>query len=448
MAKLTGIGLSAGEATRLRPLSLKSDNYQRSKGAVHLLGTRPLLVTVKDLKRQGIREIYMVTRGKENGSQTRRIIGYGENLGLEIKYSYPESEDRDTGSADATMTIMDNYDIGDTALVFPNDNLYDVNLNKAYEFHKANNSILTILTTTVPAQNNFDQRGEFRYGIVNIDKKRRVIGFTEKPKPEKLSEIYGLSLEQINPLVNAGAYILQAEAIRGLGKNELAEMREKRLDFGKDLLPWLVQNGFPVFAFDIDKWGDFGDISGYIETTVRGLNREFKCLGELGEIYDASQIKEVQPKVKNLWIDTETLNFRRKGENQTLEEKIMQGDITLIGNVRIGKYVHIRGCGTVLENSNLDNECEIGECSVIRNSSLGERTRVGSYTKLIETATGVGVRINSSINNPTTCEKMVALGDSVLIGEGSTLKDNTRIWPKVKIPEKSYIEEKTIETED
>jgi hypothetical protein len=43
-----------------------------------------------------------------------------------------------------------------------------------------------------------------------------------------------------------------------------AGMRRHRLDFGKDLLPWLVRNGYRVQAHTVPRMGDLGKFEDYL----------------------------------------------------------------------------------------------------------------------------------------------------------------------------------------
>ena len=96
-------------------------------------------------------------------------------------------------------------------------------------------------------------------------------------------------------MTNAGFYLLDTGFIRGLiGNAEIERLRLTRFDFGKDLLPWLVGNGFPVHVFPVRKIGDLGNVRDYLETMIDALRGDFESVDRLlGPAFDPD---------RNVWI--------------------------------------------------------------------------------------------------------------------------------------------------
>src|SRR5438445_191373 len=82
---------------------------------------------------------------------------------------------------------------------------------------------------------------------------RWVRQLVEKPSLGELREHFHVASDEefgeLPLLTNAGFYLIDTERLRALADHpEIAKLRKRRLDFGKDLLPWLVGNGEHVQA--------------------------------------------------------------------------------------------------------------------------------------------------------------------------------------------------------
>src|SRR4029453_4448224 len=107
-------------------------------------------------------------------------------------------------------------------------------------------------------------------------------------------------------------------------------LRANRLNFGKDLLPWLVGNGFPVHVSPVRRIGDLGNVRDYIETMIEALSGEFEAGDRLlGPPFDAE---------RNVWIAPESLAMRDSTSGTTLAEKITDGAVRIGPAVRIGRF--------------------------------------------------------------------------------------------------------------
>src|SRR5204863_174862 len=86
-------------------------------------------------------------------------------------------------------------------------------------------------------------------------------------------------------LTNAGFYLVDCAVLREVaGDSDLAALRRVRLDFGKDLLPWLVDRGYPVRAHAVRRIGDLGNVQDFVDTMVEALHGSFESVRRAGEI--------------------------------------------------------------------------------------------------------------------------------------------------------------------
>src|SRR5262249_44250795 len=124
-ADVVGIGLAGGSGVRARPLTLKAPGYLRSKAAMSFLGRRLIRWVIQVLSTEGIKQYYVIAHGKENRYQIKVMLGYGEEFGVDVMYSPVKYDSLSTGSADSTLRMLEYWDIGGAALVFPTDSIID-----------------------------------------------------------------------------------------------------------------------------------------------------------------------------------------------------------------------------------------------------------------------------------------------------------------------------------
>ncbi|HEY3376526.1 MAG TPA: NDP-sugar synthase [Armatimonadota bacterium] len=424
MEHVIGVGLAAGRGVRFRPLSLKAKGYLRAKAAVRLLGRRVLDWIVGILQQQGVEDFIMITKGKENRYQIKSIIGYGEGLGVRVRYSHVRFDNENTGSADALLTNIDYFDISDTMFVFPTDSVLDIDLPAMLEAHRRSGAVVTIAAAQQPAEVIAG-----RYGLIDRAETGRVRGFAEKPTLAEIYARYGAdeTTRQLPPLVtNAGFYLMDAVALRDICRHpDVMAMRKRQFDIGGDLLPWLVTNGFPVHSYQIGRMGDLGNISSYLETMVDVLHGRFPSMTAL--------MPRVYPGSDHILVDSETLAMTDPISRLTLAEKITDGLVELRPPVRIGKYVRIYP-GVVLSECNVDDDCEIFENAEILRSSIGAGALIGPHAHIEDTLTGTMVELQSTREHPVSLKRFVAIGDETVVRGGVALTDSVTIYPRLKVP--------------
>lgn len=425
MERIIGIGLAAGKGVRFRPLTLKARGYLRAKAAVRFLGRRVLDWLINILQQQGIEDYVMVTKGKENRYQIKSIVGYGETLGVRVRYSHVRFDNDNTGSADAILTNFDYFDLQDTAFVFSTDSVLDIDLPGMIDQHTRSGAVVTIAASQQSADSIAG-----RYGLMDRVADNRVQGFMEKPSLEQILTHYGVTADQANnlpPLVtNAGFYLMNICALRDICRHpEVIAMRKTQFDIGGDLLPWLVRNGYPVYCYEVGRMGDLGNIPSYLETMIDVMHGRFPSMNSLTPAGTLD--------MSNNLIDPESLAMTDPISRLTLAEKIQQGLIEIHPPVRIGKYVRIYP-GVTLSECNIDDDCEIFEHATITRSSIGAGSLIGPCSLIEDTLTGTMVEIQSTHERPVALKRFVAIGDEVVVRDGVTLTDSVTIHPRLKVP--------------
>ncbi len=425
VSDIVGIGLAGGQGVRARPLTLKAAGYLRSKAAMAFLGRRLIRWVVLILSGEGIKEYFIVAHGKENRYQIKVLLGYGEEFGVDVQYSPVKFDARSTGSADSTLRMIEHWGIERPALVFPTDSIIDFDLEPMYRQHMESGAAVTI-AAMVRAP---DEVAE-KYGLMLTDPAHHILEFVEKPTLAELREHFHTKdpeeFERLPLLTNAGFYLLNTDVMREVMHHpEVEALRRTRLDFGKDLLPWLVGNGYALSAHPVRRLGDLGNVQDYVETVVDVLHGRFESVLRLmGPPYDPEA---------GVWIAPESLHLRDEVTGKTLEEKMAEGLVTIGPAVRIGRYCEI-GPGVVIRESNLDDDVEVREGAFISRSAIRDGAIVGPGATVVNSVVGSMSEIRSEPDRRTSIEDYVALGDETLIHPGVHLAGNVSVYPRLKVP--------------
>ncbi|GGJ31556.1 glucose-1-phosphate adenylyltransferase [Deinococcus roseus] len=266
--------LAGGQGTRLSPLTAK-----RSKPAVPF-GSKYRIIdfALNNFINSGIFSIYVLTQFKAQ-SLTEHIqrgwrfgtflSDYFITLVPAQMYRYEElGPVWYRGTADAVyqnLHLVQNYH-ADYVAVFSGDHIYKMNVAHMIEMHEDTRADITIAAYPMPVSQ------ASRFGVMQVDERYRIIGFEEKPKEPK-----GLPDKPDTALTSMGNYIFSAKALEELLHE--AE-REGGYDFGKDIIPKAIRDGYHVQAYDFARnpipgqtgpntyWRDVGTLDAYFEASM------------------------------------------------------------------------------------------------------------------------------------------------------------------------------------
>lgn len=404
---MIGIGLAAGSGTRARPLTLKTPDYLRSKAAVRFLGTPVIEHQLRMLAQAGVEEMVVVARGRENRFQIKTLVGYGERFGLDVRYSPVLLDHLDRGSADATIRNAEYFDLDGLLFVYPVDSLIDVDLKAAGHVHRAKHAAFTMITTRVKARD-----AVHTYGVALTDESGRVTRFLEKPSPAHLAEILGPGWAEAEVEINAGFYLVEARLLAELGHvPDIASRRRTALDFGHDLLPWLIAEGYRVQAIPASWVGDLGNLRQYLST------------------------------MRTLLTGAESPPGVDLGPDLAPPRRVFGPPRTPVGpkweRVRIGRYVHI-GPDTTLVDVSIGDECVIGRGVHLEHVHLDDGVVVGDGAHIRSTVVGLMARIRSTLDRPVELSGVSGIGDEAEVEAGSRLTA-VLVYPRVTVAAGSEI---------
>jgi glucose-1-phosphate thymidylyltransferase len=164
---MKGVVLAGGTGSRLNPLTKVTNK--------HLLPVydRPMVYyPIQTLVNAGIREILLVTGGK-NAGDFLRLLGNGRDFGLKhLHYTYQEGE----GGIAEALGLAEDFADGNPICVVLGDNIIETNICKAVEaFHKQSGGAKILLKEVLDAE---------RFGVAEI-RGNYVVGIEEKPRAPK-----------------------------------------------------------------------------------------------------------------------------------------------------------------------------------------------------------------------------------------------------------------------
>jgi len=150
------------------------------------------------------------------------------------------------GTADAVLQNLDFIEdrSPELVLVLAGDHVYKMDYRPFIEMHREKRAAVTCAVRTVPIED------AHRFGILDVNREGRVTAFVEKP-PKPRSN-----------LVSMGVYVFSWPAMRDL-------LGADRPDFGRDVLPWMVESRKPVYAYEFGGyWQDVGTVESYWQTSL------------------------------------------------------------------------------------------------------------------------------------------------------------------------------------
>lgn len=255
--------LAGGRGSRLHDLTNKVAKPAVSYGGKYKIIDFPL----SNCANSGIDVVGVLTQ-YESVLLNSYVAG-GGSWGLDARDSgvfvLPPREKADAnldvyrGTADAisqNIDFVDNYD-PEYMLILSGDHIYKMNYSKMLQAHKENGADATIAVIEVP------MKEASRFGIMNTDPETgRIVEFEEKPAEPKSN------------LASMGIYIFNWKLLR---KMLVADMKneESNHDFGKDIIPALLNDGRKLFAYKFKGyWKDVGTIDSLWEANMDLLDKK------------------------------------------------------------------------------------------------------------------------------------------------------------------------------
>jgi NDP-sugar pyrophosphorylase family protein len=214
-------------------------------------------------------------------------------------------------------------------------------------------------------------------------------------------------------------YVVSPEAKKIFKEKAVKQImaEKRRLDFGYDFIPYVIQTGRPVYGYALKgNWFDVGTPKSYLEAMKNLLNGGFSTLTEFG-----GRISEEQ----RIWVQGESNDSEKR--RKEIISKIKQRKIQIEGAVLIGRHCQIDD-GARIVNSCIDNFTQIGKNAVIENSAVMDRVIIGENAEVLDSIIGRHTMVCSSQRKQTKINTVSVVADDVTIEEGSVLA-TAKIYP-------------------
>jgi glucose-1-phosphate adenylyltransferase len=377
MKDTLGVLLAGGAGERLYPLT-----RDRAKPAVSFGGPYRIIdITLSNCVNSDLRRVYILTQYKALSLNRHIREGWnilGAEMGEFIEVLPPMKRVSDQwyqGTADAVYQNI--YSIGSEqprhVLILSGDHIYKMNYERMLGQHNDAGADVTLATIQI------DPDEVSRFGVVDIDRDNRVIGFLEKPEKTDLRSPY-------NPgkvSASMGIYLFNTDVlIPALLKD--AEDPNSSHDFGKDILPKMVDD-YRVYSFDfVDEnkkealyWRDVGTLEAYYEA-----NMDIVSVSPVFNLYDSDwPIRTHQrqyPPAKFV--------FAESGRTGQAHDSIVSSGCIVSGSglrscvlspdVRVNSYTDVDS-SILFSHVNVGRHCRIRRAILDRDVHVPEGTTIG-----------------------------------------------------------------------
>ena len=253
------------------------------------------------------------------------------------------------GTANAiyqNMGFISQYD-PDYVIVLSGDHIYKMDYSDMIALHESKNADCTIAVYQVP----WDDAS--RYGIMNTDEDGNIVEFEEKPKKPKSNN------------ASMGIYVFNWKDLRDYLIEDENNPKSSN-DFGKDIIPRMLQEGKRMVAYPFD---------GY-----------WKDVGTIESLWQANMDLLLSPPAFNLYDSS----WRIYARNPIMPPHYMAAEAT-VSNSMVTEGCNVRGTvinsilfagvqveeGAVIENSVIMNGARIMKDARVRRAIVSEHAVVG-----------------------------------------------------------------------
>ena len=393
--KLKAIILSAGEGSRMRPLTLT-----KPKTMLPVAGKPIIQYNIESLRDNGITDI---VRYKEE--IVRNYFGDGSDFGVNISY---KTQKDFLGTANAISYGEDFID--DSIIVLNGDIILDDEI--IHEIIKKYNYLSpdTLMLLT-------EVEDPSAFGVVEIEN-GNIKNIVEKPKRE----------EAPSNLVNAGIYIFNKDIFDKIRETEISERGEYEIT---DSVSLQIEDNKTVIGHKTSKdWIDVGrpwELIEVNEELIGKLKTEIKGTVEAGAVIHGEVFLDEGSVIKaGVYIEGNVYIGKNCdiGPNSYIRGNTYFGD-----NVHVGNAVEIKN-SIIMENTNVSHLSYVGDSVIGSNCNIAAGTNIANLR--FDNAT-----IKTKIKNQKIDSGRRKLG--AIIGDSVKTGINSSFSPGVKVGHNSTI---------
>ncbi len=266
MKKVLAMILAGGRGERLYPLTKDRAKPAVPFGAIY----RIIDFTLSNCLNSDVRRIYALTQYKSISLHRHIQLGWNilsAPLGEFIEVIPAQQRiDEHWYQGTANAIFQNIYTLQqerpDLVLILSGDHIYKMDYRKMIAFHSERSADLTVATIRM------DRKLSKEFGVIEVDREWRIIGFQEKPEEPKT-----IPGDSEGILASMGVYVFNTEIlVRRLIEDARSDSTH---DFGRDIIPAMIGKD-QIFAFDFrlgdpggtGYWRDVGTIDAYFEANM------------------------------------------------------------------------------------------------------------------------------------------------------------------------------------
>jgi glucose-1-phosphate adenylyltransferase len=373
--KTRAVILAGGEGSRLGVLTAK-----RTKPAVPFAGKYRIIdFTLSNCVNSNIFDVMILAQYRPHsliehiGSGGPWDLNREFTGGLRIYSPYKArgASDWYLGTADA---VQQNFRFikntsPDLVLILSGDHIYEMNYDAMIAFHMDHGAALTMATIRVPINE------ASRFGVVGVREDYTVSSFVEKPALPP------------SDLANMGVYLFDTQVLnKALLEDHFSH--DSSHDFGKDILPRLINRGDRVLAYPYSGyWVDVGTVESYWQAHMDLLKDKPSI-----DLNDRSWIihtrTEERPPVRiardSVVLDSMLSDGCVISPGARVERSVLSPGVTINPGAIVRESILLTdatvGSGTVIERSIIDKKVSVYENSRI--GSMGSARQPDSITMI------------------------------------------------------------------
>jgi glucose-1-phosphate adenylyltransferase len=385
--KTRAVILAGGEGSRLGILTAK-----RTKPAVPFAGKYRIIdFTLSNCINSDIFDVFILVQYRPHSLIEHIGAGGPWDLNRDFTggvriytpYKTRASSEWYLGNADAVQQNFRFIKNGspDMVLILSGDHIYRMNYAAMIQFHLEHEADLTMATIRVPMSE------ATRLGIVGLGEDQRVISFVEKPA------------QPPSDLANMGVYLYSLDVLnRVLWEDH--QHTESSHDFGKDILPRLINSGAKVYAYPFEGyWVDVGTVATYWKAQM-----DLLATPPSVNLNDRSWILHTRTEERPpVWI----------AKGSQVNDSLITDGCEIAPGAIVERSILSPGVlvrpGAVIRESIVLTSTEIGSGAVLEHAIIDKKVIVGANTR-------VGAILS------TTDPQVTMIGKNSYIPEGFTIE--------------------------
>ena len=314
------------------------------------------------------------------------------NGGVQVLSPYQRSRGADwyKGTANAiyqNMNYIQRYD-PDYVIILSGDHIYKMDYSKMIAYHKEQEADCTIAVIDVPIAE------ASRFGILNTNPDNSIYEFDEKPKVPKSTK------------ASMGIYVFNWDKLKKY-LIEDAKNSKSSNDFGKDILPKMLESGEKMVAYNFSGyWKDVGTIESLWEANI--------------DLLDPKVTLDLSDESWKIYSNNPVMPPHYIADGARVQNSLVADGCNIYGRVDLsvifaGVYI---GPGAVIRDSIIMPGARIEEGANIQYAIISENTVIGKNATIGE--------------RPEKTKEKEAWGIAV-VGDNLHIAAETKILPKQMI---------------